>query len=167
MSLGLQKEETGQTKQPNMEHIIRHKSAIRLLAFVLLLVAAAVPMCAQTGLQVEKVFERYGRARGCKFVVMHDTKLRGYKLHVYKALTYRRGKADVSTYLKADRRAAKKVREVVDNGRIVSGYYMMSPAQGGMNRYILFSDVPGNPGAVIYIEGHLSPDDIMKMCYIR
>lgn len=150
-----------------MEHSTIHNHTTRWLTLLLLLVAAILPVHAQSGLHVEQVFERYGRARGCKLVVMHDTKLRGYKLHVYKALTYRRGRADVAPYLKADRREAKKVREVVDNGRIVSGYYQMRPLSNGMNRYVLFSDVPGNPGAVIYIEGRLSPDDIMKMCYIR
>ena len=54
---------------------------------------------------------------------------------------------------------------MVENGQIVSGYYIMPPKSKGINRYILFSKVKPNRGTVIYIEGELSPDDIMKLCY--
>lgn len=68
-------------------------------------------------------------------------------------------------YLREDRKRAKKIREVVEDGRITSGYYMMPPRTNGMNRYILFSNKEGGGGAVIYMEGRLSPDDIMEICY--
>ena len=104
--------------------------------------------------------------RGCKMVEMHDTELKGYSLSVYKSLTYgRRQQNEVNSRLMSDRKHAKKIREVVDDGRIVSGYYMMPPVAAGCNRYILFSNTGDGSGAVIYIEGRLSPDDIMKICY--
>lgn len=34
-------------------------------------------------------------------------------------------------------------------------------------RYILFSYVDSRKGTVIYIEGKLSPDDILKLCYSK
>ena len=61
--------------------------------------------------------------------------------------------------------AITQIREVVENGQIVSGYYIIPPKSKGINRYILFSKVKPNRGTVIYIEGELSPDDIMKLCY--
>ena len=66
-----------------------------------------------------------------------------------------------------DRKAAKKIREVVENGKMVSGYYMMAPLSNGDNRFILFSNPNESKGTVIYIEGNLSPEDIMKLCYSR
>ena len=50
---------------------------------------------------------------------------------------------------------------------MVSGYYMMEPAAKDANRYVLFSRNGKGRGTVIYIEGDLSPDDIMKLCYSR
>ena len=44
---------------------------------------------------------------------------------------------------------------------------MLPPLPSGLNRYILFSNSPNNSGAVIYIEGTLGPDDIMKLCYAK
>ena len=99
---------------------------------------------------------------------MHNTKLRGYQLAIYKSLTYNnKYAASINNILKTDRRAAKKIREVVDDGRIASGYYMMAPLPSGNNRYILFSHTDRGKGAVIYIEVDLSPDDIMSICYTK
>ena len=123
---------------------------------------------AQEGLAVNNIFQQYGHSKGCKMVVMKNTKLRGYHLDVYKSLTYNhKYAANINSMLKTDRHAAKKVREVVDNGRIASGYYMMQPLPSGKNRYVLFSNNDDSKGAVIYIEGDLSPEDIMTICYTR
>lgn len=139
----------------------------RILLMLLLLAAWMTHASAQEGLNVDKVFQRYGRAKGCKMVVMQNTELRGYRLKVYKSLVYRKLHDAVAPYLKADKKNARKVREVIEDGHLVSGFYMMQPLEGGVNRYVLFSYVGGDKGTVIYIEGTLSPDDIMKLCYSK
>jgi len=133
----------------------------------LLSLVAAVAATAQEGLGVDKIFRDYGHAKGCKMVEMHNAKLRGYAMRVYKSITCRTLPNPVDECLKEDRKSAKKVREVVEDGKITSGYYLMPPLEKGINRYILFSRTGKGGGAVIYIEGNLSPDDIMKLCYSR
>lgn len=137
----------------------------RIMVTLAIMVACTMTAAAQEGLNVDKVFQRFGKSKGCKMVVMKNTELRGYKLQTYKSLVYKNLYSAIEPYLAADKKSAKKVREVVEEGRIVSGYYMMAPLRGGINRYILFSNVGGHKGTVIYIEGTLSPDDIMKLCY--
>ncbi len=139
----------------------------RIMVKFAILVAFIMTAAAQEGLNVDKVFQRFGKSKGCKMVVMKNTELRGYKLQTYKSLVYKNLYSAIEPYLAADKKSAKKVREVVEEGRIVSGYYMMAPLRGGINRYILFSNVGGHKGTVIYIEGTLSPDDIMKLCYSK
>lgn len=139
----------------------------RRMMFMAMLLMLAVAAMGQKGLNVDNVFQRYGRAKGCKMVVMENTTLHGYKLRVYKSLVYKKLHHAVKPYLDADRKNAKKVREVIDGGELVSGYYMMKPLSGGYNRYILFSYVDSRKGTVIYIEGKLSPDDILKLCYSK
>lgn len=150
---------------------IIHKPPLLMARTIVLLVMTmfTMLMChAQDGLAVNGIFLQYGHSKGCKMVVMQNTKLRGYRLAVYKSLTYNdKYAASINNTLKSDRRAAKKIREVVDNGRIVSGYYMMTPLPSGNNRYILFSNTDRRKGAVIYIEGPLSPEDIMSICYTK
>ena len=139
----------------------------RIMVTLAIMVACTMTAAAQEGLNVDKVFQRFGKSKGCKMVVMKNTELRGYKLQTYKSLVYKNLYSAIEPYLAADKKSAKKVREVVEAGRIVSGYYMMASLSGGINRYILFSNVGGHKGTVIYIEGTLSPDDIMKLCYSK
>ena len=139
----------------------------RIMVTLAIMVACTMTAAAQEGLNVDRVFQRFGKSKGCKMVVMKNTELRGYKLQTYKSLVYKNLYSAIEPYLAADKKSAKKVREVVEEGCIVSGYYMMAPLRGGINRYILFSNVGGHKGTVIYIEGTLSPDDIMKLCYSK
>lgn len=146
---------------------IRRQTMLVRMFTAMLMLLIALPVCAQKGLGVDEVFRRFGHERGSKMVEMNNTSLMGYRLKVYKSLIYRKNAAEIEAILKGDRRQAKKIREVVEDGRVVSGYYMMTPAAKNVNRYILFSKSGGGRGTVIYIEGDLSPDDIMKMCYSR
>lgn len=139
----------------------------RLLALLMLLVLPLTAARAQADLQVAELFERYGHAKGCKMVVLNNTTLRGFHLNVYRSLVYKHLAAEASACLKTDRKRARKIREVIEDGQVVSGYYLMPQLQKDVNRYVLFSNGKGESGAVIYIEGPLSPDDIMKLCYTK
>ncbi len=136
-----------------------------VMTIATLLLWGAMPSFAQKDLQIAQAFERFGRSKGCRMVVLNDAELKGYRLQMYKALTYKRPAAEISEYLKADRKKARKIREVVADGRITSGYYQMPSSQKGINRYILFANETDQSGALIYIEGALEPDDILKLCY--
>lgn len=142
-------------------------TARRTLIAVALALMMHLAAIAQTGLSVNEVFTRYGHAKGCKMVSMRNATLKGYKLNIYKSLVYKHLADDVAPYLQADRKRARKIREVVEDGLVTGGYYMMQPTAEGLNRYILFSNGAGQRGTVIYIEGRLSPDDIMTLCYSR
>ncbi len=147
---------------------MRQRNIFKRLSILLLMaVMATATALAQDDLKTGKAFEQYGHAKGCKMVELHDTRLKGYKLKVYKSLTYKKYGENIATLLKEDRKRARKIREVVENGRIVSGYYMMPAEEKNINRYILFSNTDSNRGAVIYIEGNLSPQDIMSICYAK
>ncbi len=139
----------------------------RMVFSIVLFFVSMLSAMAQEGLNVDKVFQRYGKAKGCKMVVMRNTELKGFKLRTYKSLVYKKLHSAIQPYLAADKKKARKIREVIEEGQLVSGYYMMPPLAGGINRYILFSNVGGSKGTVIYIEGTLSPDDIMKLCYSK
>ena len=132
---------------------------------MLLLLSMATSSLAQQGLHVADIFSRYSHEKGCKMVEMHDAQLRGYKLKIYQSLTYRSQGEQIAALLEHDRRQATKIREVVSDGRVSSGYYILPPSDDGLNRYILYTLKQDNSGAVIYIEGALLPDDILKLCY--
>lgn len=137
----------------------------RALTLIMLLAVFTVSSMAQQGLRVADIFSRFGTEKGCKMVEMHDTRLHGYELRTYQSLTYSTHGDKIAPLLEEDRQQAKKIREVVSDGRIQSGYYILPPTADGLNRYILYTQKQDKSGAVIYIEGTLQPDDILKMCY--
>ena len=63
---------------------MKHNSLKRIMLTLVVMLAFAVTAAAQQGLHVDNVFKRFGHAKGCKMVEMHDAKLRGYELKVYK-----------------------------------------------------------------------------------
>lgn len=138
-----------------------------LTAVIAVIFMTTTDAMAQDGLNIAKVFEKYGNMKGYKMVEMSNTLLHGHNIRVYKSLTYKHHDKNIETLMKEDRRKALKIREIVDNGTVTSGYYMMRALDGEINRYILFSNSPYGSGALIYIEGKLSPDDIMRICYSK
>ena len=139
----------------------------RLFNLIALLLLVDHIALAQEGLAVADAFSRFGHERGCKMVEMHNTSLRGYELKTYQSLTYRNQGDQIATILEEDRRQAKKIREVISDGHISSGYYILPPITEGLNRYVLYTQKEDKSGAIIYIEGKLEPDDILKICYRR
>jgi hypothetical protein len=138
---------------------------IRFTMLMLMLITAS-GLYAQDDLMVGKLFEQYGHAKGCKMVELHHGSFKGYELETYKSLIYKNIGSQIANYLDTDRKNAKKVREIVEDGQVMSGYYMMKPIKSGINRYILFRKNNNQSGTVIYIEGSLSPEELMKLCTI-
>ena len=89
----------------------------RFFIGLLLIVVASISANAQEGLYVKSIFQRFGHAKGCKMVTMQNAQLKGYKLKIYKSLVYKNHATEIAHYLKSDRKAAKKIREVVENGK--------------------------------------------------
>lgn len=137
----------------------------RILTTLLLAMICIFMASAQTTLGVEKAFAAYGHSKGCKMVEMHDMQIKGYKLKMYKSLTYSRYDAEIETMLAEDKERAKKIREVVEDGVVISGYYQMDVLRTGLNCYVLFSKGKKSGGTLIYIEGRLKPEDVMVLCY--
>ena len=90
---------------------------VRTVLIAVMTLFVTLPGHAQEGLAVNSIFLQYGHSKGCKMVVMQNTKLRGYRLAVYKSLTYNnKYAASINNILKTDRRAAKKIRVILKDG---------------------------------------------------
>lgn len=120
---------------------------------------------AQKGLHINEVFSRYGNSKGCTMVEMNDIDIKGHRIDVFKTLTYKRYTEEIGDFVEADRKQAKKIREVIHDGKVQSGCLMMPPTRKGHNRFIIFTNPINGTGAIIYIEGKVTVDDVMKICY--
>ena len=143
---------------------------IRTTWIVLLLTVASGMVRAQQGLQIASVFQKYGKQKGVTMVELSNEMLETYQMTLYKSLVFKdveEALPDILNCLEADKRKARKVKEVVAGGQIQSGYYQLPQLKEDVNRFILFKVGKKNSATFIYIEGNLNSDELVALLFQR
>ena len=143
---------------------------IRTTWIVLLLTVASGMVRAQQGLQIASVFQKYGKQKGVTLVELSNEMLETYQMTLYKSLVFKdveEALPDILNCLEADKRKARKVKEVVAGGQIQSGYYQLPQLKEDVNRFILFKTGKKGSATLIYIEGELDADDLVTMLFMK
>lgn len=145
------------------------KKLIRtLLCYLLLLCGTG--MYAQKGLQVATLFQKYGNQKGATYVELSKMLSKNWDITHYRSLKLAKAEKalpDIYRALETDREHAKKIKEVVTDGRIQSGYYQLPPVQGNTNRFILFRLGKKGEATLIYIEGEIDSDDLVTLIFSK
>lgn len=139
-------------------------------ALTALLFAFATHAAAQQGLQIANVFQKYGKQKGVTMVELSNEMLEAYQMTLYKSLVFKDARDALPTILQcleADKKKAKKVKEVVSGGQIQSGYYQLPQLKEDVNRFILFKTGKKGSATLIYIEGELDVDDLVTMLFMK
>lgn len=139
-------------------------------ALLVLLLAFATHAVAQQGLQIATVFQKYGKQKGVTMVELSKEVLDAYQMNLYKSLVFKDAGDALPTILRcleADKKKAKKVKEVVSGGQIQSGYYQLPQLKEDVNRFILFKTGKKGSATLIYIEGELDADDLVTMLFMK
>lgn len=139
-------------------------------ALTALLFAFATHAAAQQGLQIANVFQKYGKQKGVTMVELSNEMLEAYQMTLYKSLVFKDARDALPTILQcleADKKKAKKVKEVVSGGQIQSGYYQLPQLKEDVNRFILFKTGKKDSATLIYIEGELDVDDLVTMLFMK
>ena len=143
---------------------------IRTTWIILLLTVASGMARAQQGLQIASVFQKYGKQKGVTMVELSNEMLETYQMTLYKSLVFKDVEEALPTILNcldADKKKAKKVKEVVAGGQIQSGYYQLPQLKEDVNRFILFKTGKKGSATLIYIEGELDADDLVSMLFMK
>ena len=143
---------------------------IRTTWSILLLTVASGMARAQQGLQIASVFQKYGKQKGVTMVELSNEMLETYQMTLYKSLVFKDVEEALPTILNcldADKKKAKKVKEVVAGGQIQSGYYQLPQLKEDVNRFILFKIGKKGSATLIYIEGELDADDLVTMLFMK
>lgn len=143
---------------------------IRTTWITLLLTVASGMARAQQGLQIASVFQKYGKQKGVTMVELSNEMLETYQMTLYKSLVFKDVEEALPTILNcldADKKKAKKVKEVVAGGQIQSGYYQLPQLKEDVNRFILFKIGKKGSATLIYIEGELDADDLVTMLFMK
>lgn len=145
-----------------MKHKIKYITLISLV-----LIGFAGNLNAQSDLEINKVFEKYGKQNNSVLVEMSEEMLKGYDFTFYKSIvtTENTEAADFARKcIDVDQKGAKKVKQVISNG-IVSSIYLQLPKKGKHFRLILFNEstAPGRKMTLIYIESLKDSEEILKI----
>jgi hypothetical protein len=108
--------------------------------------------------------------KGSTMVILSDDIIKSYHLDLYKSITLAYDKQrseEIQQSLEIDKKQAKKIKEVISNGIIYSGYYQLSTENKHKKRYILFKISDNATATLIYMEGDIESEDIVNMLFIK
>ncbi len=142
----------------------------RLLLLLLLLTGFSLSVQAQDNLNINTIFGRYGKQKGVTMVVLSGEALNNYRLDLYRSITVRYDRAileDIQQCLEVDKKQARQIKEVINNGIITSGYYQLPEEKNHLNRYILFKIGDDGTATLIYMEGGSESEELINQLFIR
>lgn len=141
-----------------------------MLAVLALLPAGSEAAEAQKDLKIQEVFARYGKKKNVTMVELSNEMLETYDMTRYKSITIKND-PDALRFtrrcLEADQRGARKIKEVTDDGGVVSAYYQLPGKDSDINRFILFKVNSKGTITLVYIEGELDSDDLITLLFTK
>jgi hypothetical protein len=136
-----------------------------IIAFFLCIVST---IKAQEGLEIQKVFQQYGKGKGVTMVELRDKEMGDYNFSLFKSLAITVEKnseaADFARKcIEKDQQGAKKVKQVMVNG-VPQSVFLLLPKSGKLYRLILFNELKKNENklVLIYIESETDSEIILK-----
>lgn len=138
-----------------------------------LLIACLAPLQMQAeemqkGLHIEDVFRRYGKKKNVTMVELSNEMLETYNMTHYKSITIKQD-PDALRFIRRclanDQQNARIIKEVTDDGGVVSAYYQMPGQKAELNRFLLFKVSKKGVITLVYIEGELDSEDLISILF--
>jgi hypothetical protein len=143
--------------------------AVMLILLGLLSPAGGQATELQKGLKIQEVFLQYGKKKNVTMVELSHEMLETYNITHYKSILIKDNPGAlrfVRQCLEADQQGAKKIKEVTDNGNLVSAYYQL-PGNKDENRFILFKVGKKEEITLVYIEGEIDSEDLITILFTK
>ena len=142
---------------------------IRILFLILMFPAM---LSAQKDLKIHSIFDKYGKQKGAVMVVLSGKTLKAYKLDKYRSLSIHYDQvvlSDIQACIEADKQDAHRIKEVITNGIVSSGYYQLNNEgdNADTNRYILFKIDSNHKATLIYMEGGLESEELIEKLFLK
>lgn len=124
----------------------------------------------QKDLKIQDVFQRYGKKRNVTMVELSNEMLETYGMTRYKSITIKddpEALRYIRQCLEADQKGARKIKEVTDDGGVISAYYQLPGVEPDINRFVLFKVSKKGVITLVYIEGDLDSDDLITLLFTK
>lgn len=148
----------------------RKKRVPRLLLLTLMFLLTGITLQAQENLKINQIFEKYGKKKGSTMVVLSGKALHSYRLDTFKSITIEFDQPtldEIQQCLEIDKKQARQIKEVINNGIITSGYYQLPEEKSNTNRYILFKIADNSAATLIYMEGGRDSEELINRLFIK
>lgn len=122
----------------------------------------------QKDLKIQEVFNRYGKNKNVTMVELSKEMLETYGMKHYKSITIKNDPSALEftrKCLEADQQGARKIKEVTDDGGVISAYYQLPGKEKDVNRFVLFKVNKKGVITLVYIEGELDSDDLITLLF--
>lgn len=146
------------------------QNALFILILMLLCPTLSEAARTQENLKIKDVFSIYGKRKNVTMVELSKEMLDTYNITFYKSITIKNDPEAlrfIRKCLEKDQEGAHKIKEVTDDGGIISAYYQIPGQNNSFNRFILFKVNLKGVITLIYIEGELDSDDLITILFTK
>ena len=141
---------------------LKHK-----LPVILFLILTNFCMSFSTQAQaVLTIFKKYGNEQGVTMLEASRELTKEYKIKTFKSIIFDDGaKAlpEIRRAINRDKEGALHIKESTKDGLLTSGYYHLPTEKAKLNRYLIFKVGKENKTTLIYVEGELTPDELVEL----
>ncbi|MDR1879239.1 MAG: DUF6108 family protein [Bacteroidales bacterium] len=112
------------------------------------------------------IFEKYGSQQGVTMLEASEELMKNYQIIHFKSIIFKDGTAALPEIREAiikDKTNAGRIKESLRDGLIYSGYYRFKTEDTTINRYLIFKVGEKNKTTLIYIEGKLTPEQLIEL----
>jgi len=141
---------------------MKHKCLV-----VLFLVLANFCLSISTQAQaVLSIFKKYGNEHGVTMLEASRELMKAYNIKTFRSIIFddgTRALPEIRKAIKIDREGALHIKESIKDGLLTSGYYQLLSEKAKPNRYLIFKVGKENKTTLIYVEGELTPDELVEL----
>jgi hypothetical protein len=115
---------------------------------------------------VLSIFKKYGDTYGVTMLEASRELMKEYKIKTFKSIIFNDGThalPDIRKAIKMDKEGAMNIKESTKDGLLTSGYYQLLSEKANTNRYLIFKIGKENKTTLIYVEGELTPDELVEL----
>ena len=146
-----------------MKLLSKHAAAALLL--VLTTGFSANTATAQNESCIFSIFSKYEYYQGVTMLSASKEVLKQYKITQFKSIIFENGTKvlpEIRACIDNEKAGAVKMKETVQNSLLMGGYYRLKTGTPDINRYLIFK-VKGKKVTLIYVEGNLTPDELVEL----
>lgn len=149
-----------------MKNKINFHKIVTVSLLLFLLGIATGKGFAQNQPAVTSIFDKYGSSKGVTLLEISEELMKDYQIKHFKSIIFENGTTALPEIRKAiekDKVGAKRIKESIQDGLLMSGYYRLKTEEANMNRYLIFKVGKNNKTTLIYIEGKLTPEELVEL----